>query len=96
MSELRGTDKTMWDVPWELEPPSRGGRILAKDARSTVIYEPNCSPYSENEQKVARLFLKSREMLALLKRAADIIEDNNPNSPTVSEIDDLVHEIEGK
>lgn len=58
----------MWEVPWELETPSQGGRILAKDARSTIIYQPNCSPYNPDEIKLARLFLHSREMLEMLKR----------------------------
>jgi hypothetical protein len=85
----------MWTVPWKLETPSEGGRILAKNARSTIVYEPNRSPYNENERKVARLFLNSREMLALLKSAADVIAADNPYSPTVVLIDELVKKIEG-
>jgi hypothetical protein len=85
----------MWEVPWELETPSQGGRILAKDARSTIIYEPNCSPYNSDEIKLARLFLHSREMLEMLKRASIIIEDHRPQGNTWKEINALIAKVEG-
>lgn len=91
----RTTDMTMWDVPWELESPSQGGRILAKDARSTIVYEPICSPYSESEQRLARLFLKSREMFAMLDRVAPILSGNGYRS-VAAEINDIILEVEGK
>ena len=86
----------MWTAPWELETPSQGGRILAKDARSTIIYQPNCSPYNPDEIKLARLFLHSREMLEMLKRASVIIEDHRPQGNTWKEIDALIAKVEGQ
>ena len=85
----------LMDVPWKLETPSEGGRIIACDQRSTIVYAPNCSPYNEDEKKLARLFLRSRKMLTLLKRAADVMAADNPYGPTVVLIDELVKEIEG-
>lgn len=85
----------MWEVPWELETPRQGGRILAKDARSTIIYQPNCSPYNPDAIKLARFFLHSREMLEMLKRASVIIEDHRPQCNTRKEIDALIAKVEG-
>ena len=61
---------TPW--PWMLESPEDGGRIIACDDRHTIVYEPNCSPFNEEERANAKLFFSAPVMAAELARLREV------------------------
>ena len=56
----------MQKAEWYYEGAENGGRVLARDERSTIIHEPPCSPFNEQGIADAKLIAAAPDLLEAL------------------------------
>jgi len=52
---------------WQYEGVNNGGRVIADDDRKTIIHEPPCSPFNEQEISDAKLIAAAPDLLEALE-----------------------------
>jgi len=71
----------MADAEWRYEGAENGGRVLAMDARKTIIHEPPCSPFNEQAITDAMLIAAAPDMLAALQKAVVLLAGMCAHTP---------------
>lgn len=74
LGELREALQKATPGRWFVERPESGGRVLANDARRTIIHEPSCSPFNVSAQADAALIALSPTLAAAYLAKCEEVE----------------------